>query len=1066
MRCSVCETDNRDTARYCEACGAWLGVSCPKCGAGASHQARYCASCGAALIVAPREGPSPRTAAEDWAEIKHATVLFADLVSSTEMVASLDPEEAMKRLKPALDAMCGAVRRFEGTVLRTLGDGIMAVFGAPRAHEGHALLACEAALAIRQAFATDLQSGLSVRLGLHSGELVSDPTSSHPNAERGVHGLTIHLASRIPAVAPPGGIALTEETYRLVRPYCEARSLGTHRLKGIAQPIEVFALQRMKPDVATGGFRTGRMTTLRGRDREMASLQQALRRIEEGQTKVIGVVGLAGMGKSRLCHEFSRWCRGRLIPVFEARAQLYGHATPLQPVLEFLRSHFFGIVAGDDAAAARARISGRMLEISPTFEADLPLLFDFLGVGNGESPRLTPKTRHNRLLDIVRHLVRHGGNTVSLIMIEDLHWLDEASEDFIATLIEAVNGTRTMVLLNYRPSYSAAWMQWPYFQELVLGELSRAQTEELVKELVGSRPQLESLASRVVDRCGGNPFFAEELVRSLAENGVLDGSPGDYTPGANSQATPLPATVQAVIGARIDRLGEREKRLLQICGVIGKEIPRGILDRVAQDETRDLDAVLNKLCAAELLEPHSAGEGAVYTIRHPLIQEVAYLAQLKARRQPLHAAVARAIEHEYRDRLDEFAGLLAYHYEAAGDPGLAARHAARAALWVGSTQSAQAIKHWTHVRELLQKDGGSREHDGLRIMASAQISWLGWREGLTTEQAKPYIEEALRFAKDSDDSMVPLLLIAEGRILVASGGTADEYVERVKEALSLVPSQDEGRLATVYASLSHAYGWAGLLREGLEANDAALLRLESITGFDNQFLGYSVEHWTWSLRGRLLARLGLLPEARHCLDRMLALEGSRIDPTVQFISHLGYVDIATFTADAPLARHHAACVSAIAKRHGSPYLRVFECFCEGTARKLEGDLDTALAAFGDGLECLRATRAAMENEPEFLASLAECRLEAGAYEDALRLSAEAIALARARTARLPECRASIVHAAALVASHGPACEEARESWAHARQLASVTGARIYEPMITGEGAFQPGAAMPASAPEA
>jgi adenylate cyclase len=1065
-RCSECNADNRDEARFCEACGAWVGASCPACGAATSPRARFCPACGTSLVPPSRKAPAAGVALpKDWAEIKQATVLFADLVSSTEMVATLDPEQAMERLKPALEAMCAAVRRFEGTVLRTLGDGIMAVFGAPRAHEGHALLACEAALAIRQSFAHEPGAGLSVRLGLHSGELVSDPTSTHPNAERAVHGLTIHLASRVPAMAPPGGIAITEETFRLVRPYCDVQPLGLRRLKGIPEAVELFALQRIKQDAATLAFRAAHMSTLRGRDREMALLQQALRRTEQGQASAIGVVGAAGMGKSRLCHDFARWCRGRLIPVFEARAQLYGHATPLQPVLEFLRSHYFGIGPGGDPAAARARISERMLAISQTFAADLPLLHDFLGVGVGETPHIAPRTRHHRLLDIVRHLVRYSGNDISLILIEDLHWLDEASEDFIATLIEAVNGTRTMVVLNYRPSYSAQWMQWPHFQEIVLGELTRGQTDELVRELLGSRPELRAIAERVAERCGGNPFFAEELVRSLAENGVLAGEPGNHFPGANSQATALPATVQAVIAARIDRLGDREKRLLQICGVIGKEVPRGILDRVAQGEVDELEGGLNELCAAQLLEPRSADTGPVYTIRHPLIQEVAYLTQLKARRQPLHAAVARAIEHEYHDRLDEFAGLLAYHYGAAGDAGLAARHAARAAMWVGSMQPAQAIKHWSQVRELLQDEGGSPEYAGLRIMASAQISWLGWREGLTAEQARPYLEEALRAAEGNDDSMVPLVLIAEGRILVASGGSADGYVERVQQALSRVPPQDEGRLATVYASLSHAYGWAGLLREGLAANDAAMGRLESISGFDNQFLGYSVEHWTLSLRGRLLARLGLLEEARRFLDRMLALEGALVDPTVQFISNLGYIDIATFTSDAALAREHADRVSAIAQRHASPYLRVFEAFCKGTASRLAGDIANAGAAFEEGLACLRSTRAAMESEPEFLASLAECRLEAGDPAASLALCAEAIGLSLNRAARLPECRASIVQAAALAAQGSADSALARRAWARAEQLIQETGVRIFEPLIERHGLRVAGAgAIRASVP--
>ena len=1019
MRCSSCGSANRDGARFCQDCGV------------------------------PLAGPAlaPATTAAQWPELKQATVLFVDLVSSTEMVARLDPEDAMERLRPAIAAMCTEVRRFDGTVVRTLGDGIMAVFGAPRAHEGHAVLACEAALAIRRAFGSASRSGLDVRIGLHSGEMVSDASRGEPNAEHGLHGLTLHLASRVPPVAAPGTVAMTEETYRLARAYVLARSLGMYVLKGIPEAVELYELERMKPDVATSGFRSVHSTTLRGRDRELAQLRAALAYSEEGHASVLGVVGAAGMGKSRLCHEFSSWCRGRLIPVFEARAQLYGHATPLQPVLEFLRSFFFGIAAGDDPDHARSRVAERLLAVAPTFAADLPLLYEFLGLASGDTVSLAPRSRHSRLLDIVRHLVRHSGQQASVILIEDLHWLDEASDDFIATLVEAVGGTRTLLVVNYRPSYSAPWMgTCAYFHQIVLGELTTAQTTDLVRELLGGNPALAMLCARVAERSAGNPFFAEELVRSLAESGALVGASGNYGEGAATRSAALPATVQSVIAARIDRLGEDEKRLLQIATVIGKDIPLDILDRVASSEVKNVDAALESLCAAGLLEPHASGHGTQYVIRHPLIQEVAYGAQLKSRRQPLHAAVAKAIERLHRDRLDELAGLLAYHYESAGETGVAARHAARAARWVGSTQPAQAIKHWTHVRDLLTDEPRSLEADRLRIMAAAQISWLGWREGMTAEQARPYIEEALRFAREGDDSMVPLLLIAQGRILVASGGSADAYVERVNEALAVVPAGDEGRLATVYASLSHAYGWAGLLREALVANDASIVRLHAIAPFDNQFLGYSVEHWTHSLRGRILARLGLVAEARDCLDRMLALEAALVDPTVQFIAHLGYVDIAAFLGDSALASQHAARVNAIASRHASPYLRVFASLCEGVSKKLAGDVDGAAAAYREGLECLRATSAAMENEPDFLAALAECELAQGRVDAALALCAEALERAQARSARLAECRAWIALCAARDAQRA-GCVEAREAFVRARELVAATGAAIYEPAL-------------------
>lgn len=993
--------------------------------------------------------------ATSWAlgELKQVTVLIADIVSSTELVSNLDPEQAMERLRPAIFEMCNVVERFDGTVLRTLGDGVMGIFGAPRAHEGHALLGCEAAMFMQQLFARRAE-GLQIRVGLHSGEVVSEPRSTDRANEQNVHGLTIHLASRIPAIAEPGTTCLTDECYRLVRSYCDVSSLGQFSLKGISRPVEIYRLLGLKAAVASQPFRSASLSSLRGRDRELSVLQRTLGRIDDGNHVVIGIAGAPGTGKSRLCYEFARWCRSRLIPVFEARAQPYGHATPLQPVLEFLRSLFFGILPSDSPAVARSRIADRMAESGQTSEADLYLMHEFLGVPDTRvtTARLNPRTRHARLLDIVRHLVRHGGTTTSVIIMEDLHWLDEASEDFVAALVDAVPGTRTMLVLNYRPSHTAKWMQAPHYEQLLLAELSPAETAALVEELIGSSPDLDSLRSQVAKRSGGNPFFAEELVRSLADSGVLSGAAGDYAAGAGAAENALPATVQAVIGARIDHLGESEKTLLQVCAIIGKEISLAVLQQVADRPLEQVETALDGLCRAELIQLQSSGESQRYAFRHPLIQEVAYGTQLKARRAGLHALVAAAMEQFYHDRLGEYAALLAYHFEAAGQLVRAAQYAASAAMWIGSTDTAQAIKHWHKVRLLMQDQPGSKENDGLFIMASAQVSWLGWREGLTADEARPYIDEALRRARKIDDTMIPMLLFVQGRITVASGGSADTYVDLVKEALSLLqPGGDSGRRATLNACLSHALGWSGLLREALWANDRAMDGISSIGKFDSQFLGYSVEHWAVSLRGRLLVRLGQLAEAQECFERMMQVQGTLIDPTLQIIAHLGYVDIAWCQRNVTLAEHHASRMEEIADRHASPYLRVFAFAGKGIARSIANDFGAAILAFRSGLEFIRRTKAANENEAEMLASLAECEYQAGAHESAASTSREAIELARQRTSRLPECRAMLTLAGCTIAQYGnERIEEAQELVLGAERLIGVSGVEIYEPLLRRE----------------
>ncbi|MFI5447547.1 ATP-binding protein [Polaromonas sp. UC242_47] len=979
-----------------------------------------------------------------WGELKQATVLFADIVSSTEQIADLDAEQAMERLGPALALMCESIEAFGGTVVRTMGDGVMALFGVPKALEGHALLACEAALDMQQAFPGGTH-GLRIRVGLHSGQVASDPRNADGRGG-GAHGLTIHLASRVVSLADPGGICMSESCYGLVRSLCDARPMGSHSLKGISGQYGVYALEGLK--TGSQGFHQATLTPFLGRDREIALLQQALHFTEHGKARVVDISGEPGAGKSRLCHEFAQWCRARQIPVYEVRAQPYGHATPLQPGLSLLRTFFFRIPPTDDAAAARARIAARMSELGPPAEPDLVLLYEFLGVAPAESLHAasSPKARHARLLNIVRELLKHDAATTSVILIEDLHWLDEASEEFIATLIDAASGSRTMVVLNYRPSYHLPWAQAENAQKIELGQLSDKETEHLVRTLIGPRQEFQDVCQLVVRRSGGNPFFAEELVRSLSDSGLLAEGSDLRIAGLDALERALPATVQAVIGARLDRLGEPEKTLLQMCAIIGKEIPLAVLEHMASPLASVIEKGLNGLCHAQLILPQPAVGGRRFTFRHPLIQEVAYSTQLKVRRGPLHCAVALAMEVYYRDQLDEYAGLIAYHYEAAGQLLDAASHAARAAQWVGATNSALAIKHWHKVRALLQNQPRSTASDSLRVRAGGQISVLGWREGLTLQEVQPFIDEATELAGEVDSRSIQLLLMGEGRMLQASGGPADEYVERLQKALSLMDADaDPGRAATINAALSQAYAWAGMLEQALAANDIALRDMGAIDRFDREWIGFSIEHWVMGMRGRLLMRLGRLEDAAQCLQELLGRGESSNDPVILQFAHFGYIDLAWCRQNAELAHEHYAYVAEIAAKHENPYLRVFALSCRATVASIDRDFETAARTFSEALTLVRHAKVAMEFETEILASLAECHRGLGNSEQALDIAQEAIEISRQRSTRLPECRALITRASAMLDAFGSArADQAQALFAEAERLIRLTGAAIYQ----------------------
>ena len=1014
MRCQSCTTVNPAGNRYCESCGKQLQLTCPKCGHDANLLARFCGNCGSGLQAGAHsvsDGP-PK-----WGELKQATVFFADIVGSTDLVAHMDPEQAMARLRPAVLRMRHSIERFGGTVLRTLGDGVMAMFGVPRSLEGHALLACQAALHMQAAFSQGVD-GLQIRVGLHSGQVASDPEDAEDGRGGGAHGVTIHLASRVIALAQPGGICLTPACRSEAGAGCLTESRGMHRLKGIPGEVEILVLTGVEAAARRNASAHLNPSTFRGRHRELAMLEGVLNGIGEAEAvNVCGIAGEPGAGKSRLCEEFAASCKQRGVPVLDVRAQLYGHSLPMQPILELFRTHFFGISPADDGAAARARIAQAFAPLHSN-EADIELLNEFFRVAAPDAAAIAlgPRARQARLSELLKQLVRHDAATPRVILIEDLHWIDEASEEFVSTLADAVTGTHTLLLLNYRPAYRAPWVRMPTFRQVELGELPESEMDALVAELLVQVTPLPDICRLVCRRSGGNPFFAEELVRTIVESGVIAPDGGLPVGGLDAVERVLPATLQAVIGARLDRLGEPEKTLLQMCAIIGKEIPLAVLEHVASPLAAQIEHGLDGLCQAGLILPQPTQGGRSFAFRHPLIQEVAYSTQLKVRRGQVHSSVASAMELYYREQVDEYAALIAYHFEQAGLVLKAASYFERAATWLGSMHSTQAIRHWTKVRTLLEKTEHSEDIDRQRATAGAKIATLGWREGMTLDQVKPLIDEALQFANQGDDRLVPWLLTIEGRMMVASGGPADGYVERVKKALLYIDvDRDTGRIAAAHASLCQAYSWAGLLKDALAANDVALECAHHVDAFDRAFFGFSIEQWVLSLRARLLARMGRSSEAQRCLEEMMKLETTSREPPVPGMARIGLVDLAWATGDADLAHLHAGELPELAEKYGTPYLRAFALGSAAIAASLAGRHPQARDDYARALKVVRETGAAREYEPELLASLAECELQLG---DAVRAHAhatEAITLSRARTTRIAECRALIVRAGAALA---------------------------------------------------
>ena len=857
MQCAQCGNQNKAGNDYCENCGSALGIRCDTCGRFNRPHGHFCGQCGAPL-VSKSAGFDPsaqrllRSLSSKGGERKHLTVLFADIGNSTSLIDSLgDPELAMERLEPVLKLMKDAVHRYDGIVNKVQGDGVMALFGAPQPHEDHAVRGCLAALAMQDSVARLADPNMQIRVGIHTGEVVVQTIENSIYQTYDAAGANVHLANRLEQMADASSILITKDTYVAAKRFVEVVPLGMRAIRGIAAPVETFKLAGLLNAPASNVFRSGRrLMPMIGRDDQLAALEVEFSNTVRGDGRVVGVVGEAGIGKSRLCFEFTENCRRKGVRVYEGHVLAHGRSTPFQPVLELLRD-VFDIRAKDSVETSRRKVTERFASIAPSEQA-LLLLMEFLGLGDPENPapKLDPRALKLQLLDAVRTLVRSApGDRATVVLIEDLHWIDAASGEFVEVLADAVVGTATLLVVNFRTGFAASFMQRSHFRQIVMPPLAAAAAQELLREHLGSDPSLASLSRNVIERADGNPFFLEELVNTIAERGDFEGERGAYRLKGGTEKIPLPPTVQAVVAARIDHLEEAAKQVLETASVIGRLVSMSILKSVAGLPNDELLEAISQLRRAELLYDLPPFDQGLLAFRHPLIQEVAYAMQLHSRLVALHAAAAKAIEAFDWGKLDEIAGLLAYHYEAAGQTLEAVTHLQRAAQWIGRTNSAEALKSWKKVRGLLQDLPRSEHNDRLRAMASGQILNFGWREGMSADEVKPYAEEALTYARAVDRMHEPILLGAYGRIL-ASTASADEYVHLAQDAVKLTSGEgDVGRFATVNAMLSQAFFMSGRLKEALDAGELAQATIREQGGFDNkvtlglnpnQILGFDV----------------------------------------------------------------------------------------------------------------------------------------------------------------------------------------------------------------------------------
>jgi class 3 adenylate cyclase/tetratricopeptide (TPR) repeat protein len=685
--CQQCRFDNRASVSFCEECGARLDVTCWSCGAPVPNDRKFCGTCGKPLTGQPAsaarfsspEAYTPKHLAERIltskaaleGERKQVTVLFADLKGSMELLADRDPEEARKLLDPVLERMMEAVHHYEGTVNQVMGDGIMALFGAPLAHEDHAVRACYAALRMQRRvnlYADEIQrtggTPVQIRVGLNSGEVVVRAIGNDLHMDYTAVGQTTHLAARMEQMAKPGSALVTGDTLRLAEGHVEVKPLGAVPVKGLETPTPVYELTGIVPSRSRFQASTARgLTRFVGRDRELQQLAQALERAAAGHGQAVAVVGEAGLGKSRLVWEFSRSHRAHGWLVLESGSVSYGKATPYLPVIELLKA-YCRIQERDDPRAIRERVAGKLLTLDRSLESLLTPLLALLDVPIDDKnwETLDPPQRRRQTLEAVKHLLLRESQVQPLLLIvEDLHWIDSETQALLDGLMESLPTARILFLANYRPEYQHGWGSKTYYLQLRIDPLPPESAKELLTALLGEDSTHESLRRTLIGRTEGNPFFLEESVRTLVETQVLVGKRGAYRIAKTPQAWQIPATAQAILAARIDRLPPEDKRLLQAASVIGKDVPFALLQAIADSSEDDLRRTLRHLQAAEFLYEASIFPDLEYTFKHALTHEVAYGSVLQDRRRPLHARIVQAIEALYPERLEEQIERLAHH---------------------------------------------------------------------------------------------------------------------------------------------------------------------------------------------------------------------------------------------------------------------------------------------------------------------------------------------------------------------------------------------------------------------
>jgi class 3 adenylate cyclase/tetratricopeptide (TPR) repeat protein len=820
MQCARCNAENPAGMRFCGQCAAPLPVLCPSCGAANPVESRFCSGCATPL---PAPGAWSPTGGALPGEIKQVTVLFCDIVNSMMLTESLGAEAMRDLVGAFIDTSLAEIHRYGGTAPQFSGDGFMALFGAPIAHEDHVRRALLAALAIHLALAGESSRGstarpdVQIRIGVHTGPVVFGAIGVSFRLDTAI-GDTANLAARLQQAAEPGTILVSEAVPALARAYARFAPVGPLQLKGKAEPVPAFRLIGVSPSqVGRDAVSPPRLTGFVGREREVSLLEHYLEQVENGRGQIVAVAGEPGIGKSRLLAEFRRRIADGHATWVEGHCVSYGAAIPYQLVLDALRSHC-GIAETDGAETIARKVRSGLSEAGLDAGEDSPVLLHLLGVkeGSGAAAAANPETAKARSFDVCARLCLEGSRRRPLVLVlEDLHWTDTISEEFFGHLATRLAEARVLLLGTYRPEYRPPWAGLENSSEIALPSLSRDDSLFVVRSVLADAPLAEPLAEEIVAKADGNPLFLEQLALHAGEV-------------EKHSDIAVPHTIHGVVTARIDRLPEATKQLLQVASVIGREFSLRLL-RAVWGERGPLEAALRELSRLEFLDEWPDDEGTTYVFRHALTQEAAYRSLLANHRRFHHRAVGEALEELYPGRAEEVAELLAWHFGRSDEAEKAVDYAIIAAVKAG--------RGWANSEALTYFDDALRRLDTIpdtganrlrRIDAVLRQAEVKYALGRYRDQLEALQEICGLVAEVGDAARRAAWQYWTGFLHSTSGGRPEVAIQHCREAANIASAAGLDEVSAFAQScLAQVYMVAGRQPEAIEAGERALASFEA-----------------------------------------------------------------------------------------------------------------------------------------------------------------------------------------------------------------------------------------------